>query len=266
MLGSDQLEHRPAPSAPRAEPDDVADDVEVEAFRDIHPEPSPPHLPPPPLRQPSWDAASHRSLSSSGAGGGGGGGGDVELFATMSREFTAMVAAGSSSAPSPDVPGDAPAASADLNLLQLARIGENEPAAEANALAIVPAAADSGPAPVEQVKKEEVEAKVAAWQAEEVAKINNKFKREEVVINGWESQQIDKATAWLAKIERKLEEERAKATEKARNEAAAARRKAEERRASAEARRGRKTAEVLDRANFCKAAGRVPSKRSFFSF
>uniref|UniRef100_A0A0E0E909 Remorin C-terminal domain-containing protein n=1 Tax=Oryza meridionalis TaxID=40149 RepID=A0A0E0E909_9ORYZ len=247
MLGSDQLEHRPAPSAPRAEPDDVADDVEVEAFRDIHPEPSPPHLPPPPLRQPSWDAASHRSLSSSGAGGGG----DVELFATMSREFTAMVAAGSSSAPSPDVPGDAPAA-ADLNLLQLARIGENEPAAEANALAIV--------------KKEEVEAKVAAWQAEEVAKINNKFKREEVVINGWESQQVDKATAWLAKIERKLEEERAKATEKARNEAAAARRKAEERRASAEARRGRKTAEVLDRANFCKAAGRVPSKRSFFSF
>jgi hypothetical protein len=197
MLGSDQLEHRPAPSAPRAEPDDVADDVEVEAFRDIHPEPSPPHLPPPPLRQPSWDAASHRSLSSSGAGGGG----DVELFATMSREFTAMVAAGSSSAPSPDVPGDAPAA-ADLNLLQLARIGENEPAAEANALAIVPAAAGSGPpAPVEQVKKEEVEAKVAAWQAEEVAKINNKFKREEVVINGWESQQVDKATAWLAKIE-----------------------------------------------------------------
>uniref|UniRef100_A0A0E0LIE2 Remorin C-terminal domain-containing protein n=1 Tax=Oryza punctata TaxID=4537 RepID=A0A0E0LIE2_ORYPU len=266
LVGSDQLQHRPAPSAPRAEPDDVDDDgdgdVEVEAFRDIHPEPSPPHLPPP-LRQPSWDAASHRSLSSSGVGGGG----DAELFATMSREFTAMVAAGSSSAANPDVPGDA----ADLNLLQLSRISEHElapPTDETNALAIVPAADSGGalPAPVEQVKKEEVEAKVAAWQAEEVAKINNKFKREEVVINGWESQQVDKANAWLAKIERKLEEERAKATEKAQNEAAAARRKAEERRASAEARRGRKTAEVLDRANFCKAAGRVPSKRSFFSF
>lgn len=36
-----------------------------------------------------------------------GGGGDVELFATMSREFTAMVAAVVVRA-QPDVPGDAP--------------------------------------------------------------------------------------------------------------------------------------------------------------
>ena len=54
---------------------------------------------------------------------------------------------------------------------------------------------------VRQVKKDEAEAKVAAWQAEEVAKINNKFKREEVVINGWETQQIHKANTYLNKIE-----------------------------------------------------------------
>ncbi|EMS54465.1 hypothetical protein TRIUR3_18431 [Triticum urartu] len=119
---------------------------------------------------------------------------------------------------------------------------------------------------VRQVKKEEAEAKVAAWQAEEVAKINNKFKREEVVINGWENQQIHTATAYLSKIERKLEEERAKATEKAQNEVARARRKAEEKRASAEAARGTKTARVMDLANFMKAVGRLPTKRSFFSF
>ncbi|XP_006657552.2 remorin 4.1-like [Oryza brachyantha] len=261
MLGSDQLVlHRPAPSAPRAEPDDVDDvEVEVEAeaddghvaaatgFRDIHPEP------PPPLRQASWGAASHLSLSSSGAG-------DVEQFATMNREFTAMVAAGAG-ASNPDAPGGDAA-----EMLQLARIGENEPAPSPTAAETTTANTLAVPAPVERVKKEEVEAKMAAWQAEEVAKINNKFKHEEVVINGWESQQIHRATSWLAKIERKLEEERAKATEKARNEAAAARRKAQERRAEAEARRGTKTAKVLDRANFCKAAGRLPSKRSFFSF
>ncbi|KAL5198587.1 hypothetical protein ABZP36_002099 [Zizania latifolia] len=263
MLGSDK-HLRPEPSAPRAELDDV-DDVEVldanaaattNMFRDIHPEPEPePTQLPPPLRQPSWDAASHRSLSSSA-------GAADEQFTTMSGEFTAMVAAGAGA--DDDVHGG------DADGLQLARICEHEPApsAETNPLAIVP---DAGvplpaPAPVERVKKEEVEAKVAAWQAEEVAKINNKLKREEVIINGWESQQVHKATAWLAKIERKLEEERAKATEKAQNEVARARRKAEERRASAEARRGTKTAKVLDLANMMKAVGRVPTKRSFFSF
>jgi hypothetical protein len=66
--------------------------------------------------------------------------------------------------------------------------------------------------------------------------------------------------------QRKLEEERAKATEKAQNEVARARRKAEEKRASAEAARGTKTARVLELAIFMKAVGRVPTKRSFFSF
>ena len=51
------------------------------------------------------------------------------------------------------------------------------------------------------MKKEEVETKVSAWQTAEVAKINNRFKREEVVINGWETEQVEKASAWLKKIE-----------------------------------------------------------------
>jgi hypothetical protein len=65
-------------------------------------------------------------------------------------------------------------------------------------LEVVPA----GP-PVEagQVKKAEVETKVTAWQTAEMAKINNRFKREELVINGWETDQVEKASAWLKKIE-----------------------------------------------------------------
>jgi len=251
MSESDRLKRLATPSAPAE--DDVDVDADGTTFRDIHPSPAPP-----PLRQPSWDVASQRSLSSYS---------DEQFMASMSREFTAMVDAGG--APTNPGPGDS------SNDLQLARIGEHEPALETNPLAIV---ADTGrPLPasacaadevveVRQVKKDEAEAKVAAWQAEEVAKINNKFKREEVVINGWESQQIHKATAYLNKIERKLEEERAKATEKAQNEVARARRKAEEKRASAEAVRGTKTAKVMELANFMKAVGRVPTKRSFFSF
>jgi hypothetical protein len=53
--------------------------------------------------------------------------------------------------------------------------------------------------------------------------------------------------------------------EKTQNDIAKARRKAEEKRASAEAKRGLKLAKVLELANFMKAVGRVPTKRSFFS-
>jgi hypothetical protein len=64
--------------------------------------------------------------------------------------------------------------------------------------------------------------------------------------------------------QRKLDGQRAKAVEKTRNDVAKARRKAEEKRASAEAKRGLKLAKVLELANFMKAVGRVPTKRSFF--
>ncbi|KAE8775523.1 remorin-like protein [Hordeum vulgare] len=211
-----------------------------------------------------------------------------ELFPTMSREFSAMVAAAASANASSSAAAGHGESVANEDAL--GRIGEEE-LEETNPLAIVP---DSNPIPsprrgmtprpvtggevvvpsagqgqgdevsVGQVKKDEVETKIAAWQIAEVAKVNNRFKREEVVINGWEGDQVEKASAWLNKYERKLEEKRAKAMEKAQNEVARARRKAEDKRASAEAKRGTKVARVLELANFMRAVGRAPTKRSFF--
>ncbi|XP_062214248.1 remorin 4.1-like [Phragmites australis] len=263
----------PVPSAPTTY-DAANDDEEATTFRDIHPL-TPTPTPPTRTGSASWDTASHRSFSSE------------EQFMTMSREFTAMVATGATMQTGTNNSnstggGYDNGAGAD----QLTSIGEDE-LEETNPLAIVPDShpiatparsrvpldlevvpAGPGPAqpPVEarQVKKEEVETKVTAWQTAEVAKINNRFKREEVVINGWETEQVEKASAWLKKIERKLDEQRAKALEKTQNDVAKARRKAEEKRASAEAKRGLKLAKVLELANFMKAVGRVPTKRSFF--
>ncbi|CAD6207211.1 unnamed protein product [Miscanthus lutarioriparius] len=264
----------PVPSAPSPASNHDDDDVEVTTFRDIHP--LTPDVPTPPARTRSWDTASHRSFSSE------------EQFMTMSREFSAMVAVGATM----QTGGGGASGGYDGGADQLTSIGEDE-LEETNPLAIVPdshpivtpawsraSAAASGlevvpaptptpppqPAHVEasQVKKEEVETKVSAWQTAEVAKINNRFNVEEVVINGWETEQVEKASAWLKKIERKLDEQRAKAVEKTQNDIAKARRKAEEKRATAEAKRGLKLAKVLELANFMKAVGRVPTKRSFF--
>jgi len=254
------------PSAPTSEDDDAEESVTT--FRDIHPLTPDAAAPTPPTRATSWDTASGRSFASS-----------EEQYMTMSREFTAMVAAGAATMQTSSGDGNAND--------QLTSISEDE-MEETNPLAIIvpdshpiatparstarPPALDlevvpAGGPPVEasRVKKEEVETKVAAWQTAEMAKINNRFKREEIVINGWETEQLDKASAWLKKIERKLDEQRAKAVEKTQNDIAKARRKAEEKRASAEAKRGLKLAKALELANFMKAVGRVPTKRSFFN-
>uniref|UniRef100_A0ACD5V0C9 Uncharacterized protein n=1 Tax=Avena sativa TaxID=4498 RepID=A0ACD5V0C9_AVESA len=274
-------------------------------FRDIHAV-SPPRAPTSssyrrsrPGSRDSWGSAAgaggsrHTSIRSVGS--------DTapsEPFPSMSREFSAMVAAAASvnaasaAAAAANNGNSEHAANGAGDVDALGRIREEE-LEETNPLAIVP---DSNPIPsprrattprlapggevvvagagagagqgdevsVGQVKKEEVECKIAAWQIAEVAKVNNRFKREEVVINGWEGDQVEKASAWLNKYERKLEEKRAKAMEKAQNEVAKARRKAEDRRASAEAKRGTKVARVLELANFMRAVGRAPTKRSFF--
>lgn len=108
----------------------------------------------------------------------------------------------------------------------LAMIGEEDdgtPAEETNPLAIVPdnshldevargsssprragSSVSGGPGDqltVQRVKKEEVEAKISAWQNAKVAKINNRFKREDAVIGGWESEQVHKASSWMKKVE-----------------------------------------------------------------
>lgn len=209
-------------------------------------------------------------------------GASTENFTSMSREFSALVLAGSGI---DNNTNSNEGTSSNGN--NLARIGEGHEMPEEeliNPLAIVPdnnypfdpvpsprpgapAAATSGGSEisVQRVKKEEVESKISAWQNAKIAKINNRFKREDAIINGWESEQVQKATSWMKKVERKLEEKRARAMEKMQNDVAKARRKAEERRASAEGRRGTKVAGVLDVANLMRAVGRPPVKRSFFS-
>lgn len=172
------------------------------AMRDIHAL-TPPRAPPAP-----WETGSHRSSSlsvtSSAAMEGG------ENFTTMSREFSALVLAGSAVGGPDQDPG-------------LARIREDENVhEETNPLAIVPdssgpmspaqsprgggrvAAAgghNGGEMSVHRVKKEEVESKIHAWQNAKVAKINNRFKREDAIINGWEGEQVQKASSWMKKVE-----------------------------------------------------------------
>ena len=211
------------------------EEEEEEEFRDIHAL-SPPPTPSQPssyrLRA-SWGSAAggsrHTSIRSVGS--------DTapsEPFPTMSREFSAMVAAAANAAASANSNGDVVDRDV-VDAMGRSRIGEaEEELEETNPLAIVP---DSNPIPsprrgpptpggadvalmaanghghghgnsngeggmsVGQVKKEEVESKIAAWQIAEVAKVNNRFKREEVVINGWEGDQVEKASAWLKKYE-----------------------------------------------------------------
>ncbi|KAJ6756307.1 hypothetical protein OIU79_028668 [Salix purpurea] len=251
------------------------DPVDSEQVRDIHAL-TPPH-PPPRNHHGSY------SMSSDGA--------STENFTTMSREFNALVIAGSAIGTS-NTANNSSSGHNEFNDIGsttlLSRIGEDDDVPEeTNPLAIVPDnnpldpepssrmlrsalvdGSDGGDAGVEvsvqRVKKEEVETKITAWQNAKIAKINNRFKREDAIINGWESEQVQKSTSWMKKVERKLEEKRARALEKMQNEVAKAHGKAEERRASAEAKRGTKVARVLDVANLMRAVGRAPAKRSLF--
>lgn len=202
-------------------------DVDATEVRDIHaltspPQPSSLHL------APSRGGRSNSSSLSIGSI-------DAENFTTMSREFSALVVAGTTM--QSDHSSTAPADAAPANL---GRIGEDQEEMlleETNPLAIVP---DSNPIPsprpaaaasslvpsgsddgssshtraaaveemsVHRVKKEEVKSKIEAWQTAEIAKINNRFKREDVVINGWESEQVEKASAWLKKLEVSIADE-----------------------------------------------------------
>ncbi|KAF8102146.1 hypothetical protein N665_0201s0429 [Sinapis alba] len=218
-----------------------------------------------------------------------------ENFTTVSREFNALVIAGSSMDANN---GNNQVVSHRDVINELTRISEDEdggsgggdqhhqvPEEDTNPWAIVPDGYDnragsenivttsssSGQnrmvtaASVQRVKRDEVEAKITAWQTAKLAKINNRFKRQEAFINGWLNEQVHKANSWMKKIERKLDERRAKAMEKTQNKVAKAQRKAEERRATAEAKRGTEVARVLEVSNLMRAVGRPPAKRSFFS-
>jgi hypothetical protein len=192
------------------------DNQEDEEIRDIHAL-TPPH--PPPVnrgrRREVWETSSHRSSSVSMASEGAL---SDQNFTSMSREFSALVVAGSVIDSSNNSDRNEGASNGNNNL---ARIGEDRemPEEEMNPLAIVPDnhyPFDPVPSPrpgapttsgsqseisVHLVKKEEVESKISAWQNAKVAKINNRFKREDAIINGWESEQVQKATSWMKKVE-----------------------------------------------------------------
>ena len=201
---------------------------EDEQIREIHAL-SPPHPPPTTAnrgrRREAWETNSHQSSSPSMASA------EVassENFTSMSREFSALVLAGSSidHQNSGPINGGQDLEGGNSGGNNLGRIGEDDLVEETNPLAIVPdnnplesarsprrggglagasssSAAVSGQSEVsvQRVKKEEVEAKISAWQNAKVAKINNRFKREDAVINGWESEQVQKASSWMKKVE-----------------------------------------------------------------
>lgn len=239
-------------------------DADDEEIREIHALATPPPSSRRTRREASWGTAT----SSEGA--------STENFTTISREFNALVIAGTALGGDGGEGGDGSG---------LARIREEE----TNPLAIVPErnplddpdpnrgagggtasrerssddGGGRGEVSVHRVKMEEAEAKITAWQTAKIAKVNNRFKREDAVINGWESDRVQRATSRMKKVERKLEEKKAKAMEKMQNEVAKAHRKAEEKRASAEAKRGTKVARILELANLMRTVGRPPVKRCF---
>jgi len=139
-----------------------------------------------------------------------------ENFTTISREFNALVIAGSSMENNELMTRDVTQRE-DERQDELMRIHEDtDHEEETNPLAIVPdqypgsgldPGSDNGPgqsrvgSTVQRVKREEVEAKITAWQTAKLAKINNRFKREDAVINGWFNEQVNKANSWMKKIE-----------------------------------------------------------------
>lgn len=219
------------------EDDDHGDD---EIVRDIHAL-TPPHPPQAANRgrqREAWETGSQRSSSLSMASIEGAA--SSENFTSMSREFSALVVAGSTignSTSSHNDMNDSTVNNPGNNISGLGRIGEedNMPEVDTNPLALVldnyhpsdPIASPrrigannntytvgsssssmigtnqehQGEISVHMIKKEEVESKISAWQNAKIAKLNNRFKREDAIINGWESEQVQKASSWMKKIE-----------------------------------------------------------------
>lgn len=113
---------------------------------------------------------------------------------------------------------------------------------------------------LEEVKKNVLETRAAAWEEAEEAKYMARFKREEAKIQAWENHEKAKAEAEMRRIEVKIEKIRSHAHEKLMNKLAAAKRRAEERRAVAEAKRGEQAAKTLTHANHIRRTGRMPSQ------
>jgi len=113
---------------------------------------------------------------------------------------------------------------------------------------------------LQKVKREEIEAKAVAWEEAKMTKVENRFKKDEAIINAWENEQAVQANIKMKKVERKMEEKRATAFEKMQNEIAKNHRKAENRRATAAARRGAARAKISEASDKIRSAGRFPKK------
>ncbi|XP_045807304.1 remorin 4.2-like isoform X2 [Trifolium pratense] len=208
----------PSTSHSREHNNDYYDEGDTE-IREIHAL-TPPHHPHPRQQlhshQSSLVSVANTELASS------------ENFTSISREFSALVLAGSSIDHNNISPlmsnitnynNEREGNNSRRSFNNFLRIREDELMEETNPLAIV---ADNNPlemvpstssssgtinghhqseVSVQRVKKEEVESKIAAWQNAKVAKVNNRFKREDAVINGWENEQVQKANSWLKKVE-----------------------------------------------------------------
>eukprot|EP00250_Pteridium_aquilinum_P017920 c23842_g1_i1 orf=878-2251(+) len=112
---------------------------------------------------------------------------------------------------------------------------------------------------LEEVKKNVLETRAAAWEEAKQAKYMARLKREEAKIQAWENHERAKAEAEMRRIEVKIEKIRSHAHEKLMNKLAAAKRRAEERRAAAEAKRGEQAAKTVAHANHIRRTGRMPS-------
>ncbi|KAL2945671.1 hypothetical protein AAZX31_U037500 [Glycine max] len=163
------------------------EDEHITEIREIH------ELTPPPPRGRAWETVHHTHRSSSLSVASEGGASSSDNF-SMSREFSALVLAGEEDLMEETNP--------------LAIVPDNHPLQDP-----VPSSTSQGVrgggggareehVSVQMVKKEEVDAKISAWQNAKVAKINNRFKREDAVINGWESEQVQKASSWMKKVEK----------------------------------------------------------------
>ncbi|KAI5074405.1 hypothetical protein GOP47_0010366 [Adiantum capillus-veneris] len=115
---------------------------------------------------------------------------------------------------------------------------------------------------LEDVKRNVLETRAAAWEDAEQSKYLARFKREEAKILAWESHQKAKAEAELRHMEVKVEKIRMQAHEKLLNKLAAAREKAEERMVAAEMKRCEQAAKTSHQADYIRQTGRLPS---FFS-
>lgn len=114
----------------------------------------------------------------------------------------------------------------------------------------------------EEVKKNVLKTRAAAWEEAEHAKYMARFKREEAKIKAWEVDKKVKAESEMRRIEVETKKTLSHAQKKLMNKVATARHRAEELHAAAEAKHGEQVAKTAVHADHIRRTGRMPS--SFF--